>query len=464
MTARPETSRASDAPPAPGVSPEPGTAFRSAGSPWRGLSPTVWILVAARAVNRLGAFTLPFLGVILTVEYGATIAEVGLILTLFGVATVPSRIFGGHLADRLGRRHTIVLGLVGCAVAQSWIALSGSKLSVILAVGLLGLVFEIYEPPSQATIADVTTPADRPAAYGLLGAAMAAAAVIAGLLAAWLSDWNLRWLFAIDAITCLTCALLIGLLLPNGIHPALPTTRSPPQAKAAPSPPSPLSPPGPTPVPLQPAPTSPGPTADPPRPAAWRDRRLLVLLVSGTAFATLYMQLIIGLPLTLLERRQPASGIGVILTVSALTLIAGQRLLHTRRLRELGDFRAMTIGYLLLGAGLLANGFAQNLPAFLVAAVVWSLGDLLLLGRYYTLVSALAPDHARGRYLAVFGISWGIATTIAPLTATQLLSITGPVGLWATCAFAALVLALAQPSIRRVVQGEDRRLQRSGVR
>ena len=407
----------------------------------------MWILVAARAVNRLGAFTLPFLGVILTVEYGATVAETGLILTLFGLATIPSRIFGGHLADRLGRRHTIMLGLVGCAVAQSWIALSASKLSVILAVGLLGLVFEIYEPPSQATIADVTSPEDRPAAYGLLGAAMAAAAVVAGLLAAWLSNWNLRWLFAIDAITCLSCALLIGLLLPNGAHPASPTTQSPPPPEPAPNPPNPPNPPG-QPGAVRPALISP----TPPRPAAWHDRRLLVLLASGTVFATLYMQLIIGLPLTLLDRRLPASGVGVILTVSALTLIAGQRLLRTRRLRDLDDFRAMTIGYLLLGVGLLASGFAQSLPAFLAAAVVWSLGDLLLLGRYYTLVSALAPDHARGRYLAVFGISWGIATTIAPLTTTQLLATTGPAGLWTSCALAALVLALAQPSIRRIVQ------------
>jgi MFS family permease len=157
------------------------------------------------------------------------------------------------------------------------------------------------------------------------------------------------------------------------------------------------------------------------------------------------------LPLTLLERRLPASGIGMILTVSALTLIAGQRLLHTRRLRELGDFQAMTIGYLLLGAGLFANGFAQNLPTFLAAAVVWSLGDLLLLGRYYTLVSALAPDHARGRYLAVFGTSWGIATTIAPLTVTQLLTSTGPSGLWTICALTALALAAIQSSMPAMI-------------
>lgn len=387
-------------------------------SSWRGQPSAVRILVIARAVNRLGAFTLPFLAVILTAELGATVTEAGLVLTLFGLATIPSRLFGGQLADRLGRKRTIIVGLTGCAVAQVWIAVAENLWSAILAVGLLGLVFEIYEPPSQAIIADVTRPADRPAAYGLLGAAMAAAAVAAGLLAAWLSHWDLRWLFAVDAATCLACAALIGLALPAGL----------PLAE----------------------------TESPVATAVWRDRRLLLMLATGTVFATVYLQLLLGLPLTLLERNLPASGVGLVLTVSALTLIAGQPLLRTRRLRELDDFHAMTIGYLLLGAGLLANGVATSLPAFLATTVVWSLGDLLLLGRTYAVVAALAPDHARGRYLAGYGISWGIAATVAPLAGTQLLDTAGPAGLWTSCAIAAVLLAGLQPALRRRLRPDGR--------
>src|ERR1700754_1879205 len=90
----------------------------------RGLSRTVWILVIARAVNRIGAFTLPFLGVVLTVEFHASLGQTGVIIALFGAVTNASRLLGGYLADRLGRRRTIVVGLTGCAVAQTWIALS----------------------------------------------------------------------------------------------------------------------------------------------------------------------------------------------------------------------------------------------------------------------------------------------------------------------------------------------------
>jgi MFS family permease len=374
---------------------------------WRGLSPAVWILVAARAVNKIGAFTLPFLGVVLTVEFGASLAQTGLILAVFGAATIPSRLLGGQLADRLGRRRTIVLGLTGCAVAQLWIALSGVLWSAVLAAVLLGLVFEIYEPPSQATIADVTDPADRPAAYGLYGAAMAAAGVLAGLLAAAVSHFDLRWLFVADAITCLACAVLVALVLPADV-------RRDHQRQAS--------------------------------TAVWRDRRLLLLLGSGTVFATIYMQLVIGIPLTLLDQGLPESGTGFILAVSAVTLILAQRLL---RVQHLDDFRSIAIGYGLLAVGLVVTAFAHSLAVFLLAAVLWSLGDLFLLTRYFTQASGLAPDHARGRYLAVFGLSWGIATTIAPLTATQLLKAAGPEGLWLTSAAAAAALALLQPWFRK---------------
>ncbi|WP_246486451.1 MFS transporter [Kribbella qitaiheensis] len=330
----------------------------------------------------------------------------------FGVATIPSRIFGGQLADHFGRKRTIILGLTGCAIGQTWIALASTLWSAVLGAILLGLMFEIYEPPSQAVIADVTSPEDRPTAYGFLGAAMSAAAVGAGVLAAAVSHWDLRWLFAIDAASCLACALLLAFALPTDHHSyrdSAPTNRA----------------------------------------EGWRDPRLLLLLAVGTISATLFMTLMLGLPLTLLDRHQPSSAIGLLLAISALILIAAQPLQRTRRVREFGSFEAMRVGYLLLAAGLLINAFATNLPVFIAAAVLWSLGDLLLLSRAFTIVTDLAPDHARGRYLAIYGLSWGIATTIAPLIATQLLAHAGPTPLWLICSAAALFLAAIQPTLRR---------------
>ncbi|HET6699429.1 MAG TPA: MFS transporter [Nocardioidaceae bacterium] len=378
---------------------------------WRDLPTTVWILVLARAVNRLGAFTLPFLAVILVQDSHASVSQAGYLLAGFGLATIPSRLFGGRLSDAVGCRTTILVGLVGTAAAQLLVSGAQSLVQAGVAVIVLGLVFEIYEPPSQAVIADVTPADRRPVAFGVLAAAMAVAGMGAGLLAALVAGIDLRWLFVIDAATCLACAALVGVLLP--------ATAGRGRDRGA----------------------------EPVR--AWSDPRLLAMLAVGTAFAVVYLQVTIALPLTLTQRGQPVSAIGVLLSVSAGTVVLAQPLVGRPFLRGMDDFSAMAVGFVVLAAGLLATGFATTLPAFVAAAVVWSLGDLLLLGRAYTIVAGIAPDRGRGRYLAVYGVSWGIAAVAAPLIGTQLLDRGGPRLAWTCVALTCLVLAALQPRLRR---------------
>lgn len=149
----------------------------------KALPRTVRLLIAARAVNRLGAFSLSFLTVLTTTNFGASAAVAGYISAAFGLATIPSRLIGGRLADHVGTRRTIVIGLTGCALAQLGLALSSGLVSAACFAVLLGLAFEIYEPPSQAMIADVVAPSEQVRAYSLLNVALAVAGMGAGLLA-----------------------------------------------------------------------------------------------------------------------------------------------------------------------------------------------------------------------------------------------------------------------------------------
>ena len=87
-----------------------------------------------------------------------------------------------------------------------------------------------------------------------------------------------------------------------------------------------------------------------------------------------------------------------------------------------------------------------------MAAVVWSVGDLLLMGHAMDdRRRAWRPSGSRGGYLAAYGLSWGFATVAAPLLGTQLLvAYGGPVALWLALAGASLLLALAQPALARL--------------
>ena len=375
----------------------------------------VRILVAARVVDRLGGFTLSFLPLLLVTAYGASLRAAGLVAAAFGLATIPSRLLGGRLADRLGHRATIVVGLMGCAVAQLGLAIAPALGAAFAAALVLGLSFEIYEPPSQALLADLTPPPQRAAAYSALGAAIAGAGVVAGLLAALLTGFGMRWLFVADAVTCVACAALVGSTLPGGV---------------------------PDPV------RSRGRGSNP-----WRDRRLLAMFASSIPFATAYLVMMGGLPLALHHEGVAPGWAGVLGAVSAATVIAGQRL---RRVLPAawGPFRRMALGYLLLALGLALAAPASVTGtglAYVAPVAVWSIGDVILLGEPFAVVAQLAPERERGRYLAAYGVCWGVATTLGPLLATGLVAAGGPTLLWLSCAALCGAMSLAQSPLRAAV-------------
>ena len=384
-----------------------------------GLPHRVRLLVAARAVNQLGAFSLAFLTVLLSRSFGASLAVAGAVSAGFGLATIPSRLLGGRLADRIGRRRTILLGLVGCAAAQLGIATAPDLAVAAVCTVLLGLAFELYEPPSQAMIADAVPAGERASAYALLTTALAVGNMGAGLVADVVGRENLRWLFVVDAATCLACALIIRLALPTDQTSA----KRVDDAKSGFTP--------------------------------WRDRALLTMTAAGTVFALVYMLMLVSLPLSLsADGMNPASA-GLVMTVSTLALIVARPVMRLRRLADLPTTAAFAIGYLLMAGGLAGYAVAHTLPALLAPTVAWSLGNLLLMGRAFAVVAGLAPPGASARYLAVYGLSWGFATVAAPVVGTWLIGAFGPGTLWTAMAVVCLAMAVAQPVLLRRLARSD---------
>jgi MFS family permease len=383
----------------------------------------VRVLVAARAVNQLGAFSLAFLTVMMCRVLGASMATAGAVSALFGLATIPSRLLGGRLADRLGRRRTILVGLTGCAAAQLGIAAAPDLAVAAVCVVLLGLAFELYEPPSQAMIADWTEPGQRTHAYALLTTALAVGNMGAGLIAAAVGHSSLRWLFLVDAVSCLACALIVRLALPADQRPAsqLPTTNTddglPVRIVASP----------------------------------WRDPRLMAMTTAGAMFALVYMLILVALPLSLSARGLNPASAGLVMATATLTLIVTRPVLRIPLVAGLSGQAACGTGFALMAAGLAGYAIAHSLAGLLVPTAIWSVGNLLLTGRSFAVVTALAPPGAAARYLAVYGLSWGIATVAAPLLATQVIGSLGPAALWSGCAVLCAAMSCGQPALMRAV-------------
>lgn len=76
----------------------------------RALPRPAWFLCFGTFLNKFGAFVVPFLTLYLTGQ-GYTAGEAGLAVGAYGAGTLVASLLGGHLADKLGRRQTIVLSM-----------------------------------------------------------------------------------------------------------------------------------------------------------------------------------------------------------------------------------------------------------------------------------------------------------------------------------------------------------------
>ncbi|WP_020141709.1 MFS transporter [Terracoccus sp. 273MFTsu3.1] len=389
------------------------------------LPPRLRVLIAARCVNRLGGFSMAFLGVLLVRELGAGAAETALALTCFGVATIPSRIVGGHLADAWGHRSTMLLGLAGCAAAQLVIAAAPTLAWALLGAVLLGLAYEVVEPPTQALVSDLVPEHSRAFAYSALNASLAVAGVLAGLVAAAVSGLGLRWLFVVDAATCLACAAVVAHRIPRS------TGASSPPREA----------------------TDVGVT---PARARWvaalTDRRLRPVVAFGTVAATVTMVVVFGVPLLVEQRGLSPAVTGWVLAAGAAAGVPGAWLAAALR-RRTDDAGVLLVGEMVASAGLATIALAGHPVALAAGLVAFDVGSLLVIATTMARAGTLAPDGSRGTYLAVLGLTWGLATSVAPAILATLGTAYGPGAPFGAAAMAllgtALVRAGQRPRLRR---------------
>jgi fucose permease len=150
--------------------------------------------------------------VIRTFQLSLTAAGTFQYTTMAGIAI--AGLFLGQLADRLGRRRTIVVGLTLFAAASFLLAMGNSFLFFAVMLGLSGLAIGVFKTGALALIGDISTSTAQHTtimntAEGFFGVgAIIGPAILAQLLTAGLS-WT--WLYVIAGTICV--ALIVIALL-----------------------------------------------------------------------------------------------------------------------------------------------------------------------------------------------------------------------------------------------------------
>jgi len=391
-----------------------------------GLPPVFWTLWTGLLVNRLASFVATFLGLYVTREHGLGPAEAGRLVALYGVGLVVSGPLGGALADRVGRRATMLLGLVlgGLAVAAlAFVRTPAAMGAAVLAAALAG---ELYRPAAQAMIADVVPPADRLRAYGLVYWAVNLGWTLGLSLAGFLAERSWKALFLADTLTSLLFAGIVLLRIPE-TRPLTPREVGPAEGSL-----------------LEVA----------------RDRDLVAFLALHLAALLVFTQFQLAAPLDMAAHGITPSTFSLLMALNGIGVIVLQPTVGPW-LRRFDGGRLLATSAVLIGLGFGLNAFARTAPAYAAGVALWTVGEVLAFPVANAIVADLAPVHLRGRYQGAFTMSWGVAFTVSPLVAGEVLSRLGAPTLWAGClavglAVAAGHLAIA-PARRRRLSGHSPR-------
>ncbi|MFI7640248.1 MDR family MFS transporter [Nonomuraea sp. NPDC049400] len=379
-----------------------------------GLPRPFWALWGGTLVNRLGTMVMPFTGVYLTQSRGLSVTAAGLVMGLFGAGSLLSQLLAGVLTDRIGRRATLSGGMLATAVTMLALGYSTSLPAILASMFVLGLVIDIYRPASNALVADLVSPEERPRAYGLLFWAINLGYAVGMTAGGWLAGLGFVWLFWIDALSSVAFAVLVWR--------AVPETR-PSAEKSA------------------------GGFG-----VVLRDRVMVSFTLVTMAMALVYSQTMTMLPVAMTEVVGLSPGqYGLAMALNGVLIVVVQPLV-SGWLGRRDASRTFALGVAVMALGFAMTAFVHDTFGLAVTIAVWTIGEIIQAGIAGTIVAALAPAELRGRYSGLFGFAWSLAAVLAPLIGGPLLEI-GTWALWFTIGGVGMVSAagmlLLGPAIRR---------------
>lgn len=378
------------------------------------LPASFWRLFAATLVNRLGGFVVPFLSIYLSAERGLSAQSTGLVVAFFGAGAIVAGPFGGAFSDRYGRKPAIVGGMVLTAVAL--VALGSCRATPALAACcfLVGLCTELPRPATSALVTDLVPPEHRPRAFAAIYWAANLGFASAALLAGLLSNASFGLLFGLDAATCLACAVIVALGVPEGLSRAT----------------------------AQKAPLRLARLAEP-----FRDRRFVRFFAATVALAIVFFQFSSTMALDMRAHGISRSAYGALVALNGVLVIALQPI-TTRFLLGIPRATALALSAVLTALGFGTLALAHGVGSYAVAITILTLGEVTMAPVNPTVVAELSPVHARGTYQGAFQLTFSIASCVAPLLGGAVLTSFGGTTLWAGCLVVGLAVAVAHATDR----------------
>lgn len=347
----------------------------------QGIPGPIWLILVGMLVNRLGNFLQIYLVLYLTAR-GFSTSSAAIALGAYGVGSVVGVLAGGSISDRVGYAWTIVGSMALAGLLTLSLVHLHSPAVVIAVAAVIGLLAQAYRPASSALLVEATPEEHHVMVFAVYRMAFNLGTTAGPLLGALLITYSYDLMFYIDAVTSVCFALFALVLVRSG---ASGTPDGKTQGGSGQS-----------------------------YLAVLRDRRYMLFLLALFLNAVVYIQHTSALPLQL-----KADGHGPVFYSSLLSMNAAMviclELLFTKYVQHLQGRVAVALGIGLVGVGMNLYAAGPAMAMFVVATVVWTVGEMIGTPTASAWPGSVAPAHLRGRYIAASAFPMQIGYAIGPV-------------------------------------------------
>jgi len=380
-----------------------------------------WVLVLGMFIDTLGRTMLnPFLMLYVTKKFDVGMTEVGMLLGLMSVTSTAGRMLGGALTDRLGRKWMVVFGLVVSGLSSLVIGVVGTFELFFAVILFVGLVASIGGPAQGAMIADILPEEKRTGGFGIFRVVANISWVCGPVLGGLLVTRSYMPLFIADAVASTITAGIVFL--------AIRETR----------------------------PTSPEGKPEQTMAQTFVGYRnvlkdaTFILFIGAFIFMTIgYLQIYTTLGVYLRDTHGVAErAYGWLMSMNAATVVLLQ-IPIARQVEKRRPMLMMALGSFLYAVGLGAYGWVSSYILFVVAMLVITVGEMVVMPTAQALVAKMAPEDMRGRYMAIWGFGWSIPSAIGPLLAGLVMDNADPRWAWYAAGLLCLIGSISFVLLRR---------------
>ena len=295
--------------------------------------------------------------------------SIGLILGIRQLLQQTLTVAGGALADRLGAKRLIVIGLLIRVIAFGGMAWA-FDFATLLALAILAAIGgSLFDAPGAAAIAALTTEEERLRFYSLRGVMTGLGLTIGPLVGSALLNIDFALVAHLAGCFFLAAWVITSIFLP------------------------------PVQVGANDQPLSYGVRL------ALRDRPFVALTVLVMGYWFMWVQLTISLPLKAEALTGGTSSVGLIFLVNALITIFLQYPIVRWLEHRLIPMVALGLGVAVMALGLGSLALVQAFPAMLISIAIFSIGNLVALANQSTVIAHLARPEARGSYFGVSAVA-----------------------------------------------------------